>query len=135
NRTDIRRHHSIGGSRRIDPGFVADISIVVFTTINRFYPKAQLRTWSGHSLVAEFHSRSATQGWAGTHYNRLPGGRNSRTRARQFHERASADSFSKWRLQLAAICRSHPAQPLPCRDNDAILVPIFASLRANYEKR
>jgi hypothetical protein len=26
-------------------------------------------------------------------------------------------------------------QPLPCRDNDAILVPILASLRANYESR
>jgi Transmembrane secretion effector len=30
---------------------------------------------------------------------------------------------------------SCPTQPLPCRDNDAIMVPIFASLRANYESR
>jgi hypothetical protein len=112
-------------SPTFDPGFIADISNVIFTAINRFYPKAQLRTWSGHfngddiewpcgclrHLVTAFHLCSATQRWAGTHYSRLPGGRNSRTRVRRFHERASVDSFTQWGLQLAAICGSCPIQP------------------------
>jgi hypothetical protein len=51
------------------------------------------------------------------------------------NERAAADSSAKWGLQLGTVCRPYATQPLPYRDDDATVVPILASMRANYESR